>query len=419
MTLAAKRLGLFALALGVLALLLYLCVLFGVPRILLSRLLSSELQMPVRLAQNPQISANFSRLQINLQGLRIGQNLLRVQQIQAAWPWSALWQRRWMELRLQVTGLHLRGPWPSTPHRQSKGFAITLPQNFVLRDGSVDWPLGARELQVSALQAEYRAGQEATIGGQLRYDGQAFSVSGNYRAARPGQAGSVSMEARSKEGLLDLNVPSLHLSSANTVLIPRGDARLVWKQFHGGLDFQGLRYAAAQQSLTLVRWRLSAQPQLGGEGTLALFWKHALTVQSNFRLHAEQFLPWLHLLGLKPALADPQRALQPAALSGDLHWTSGGLVQLDQVRGTLGSAQFQGAISRADPQLPWQIHADISRLDLTPWLRSSAKTTPSAKIIPPLPKDWPALRGTLRIGELRWGQWQAKKLQIQLQAVQK
>ncbi|MEY2342890.1 hypothetical protein AB4090_12375 [Acidithiobacillus sp. IBUN Pt1247-S3] len=413
-----KRLRWLALGLLGVALLAYLCVLVGLPRLLLAWALSAELGQPVTLAQNPRIALNFSRVGIGLRGLQIGKHLLQVRRIDANWSWAALRAGHWLDMGLLVDGLNLQGPWPKTVSSSSKRVAIILPQNFVLRDSAVRWPIGKYPLVISGLQANYRAGQGATVISQLAYAGQQFSLHGAYRAPQPGRPGVASLLARARDGVVDLRVEECTAPSANTLEIPHGTLRLVWKKINGNLAWTGLRYASAQHSLTIAAWHLMGQPQLEGHGNLLLQWQHAFTVSSQFQLQSKKLLNWLRLAGVALPEIKVQKVLRPAALSGALLWTQNGPVHLDHLHGVLGTTHFQGTLARIEPERPWQISAVIPRLDLNPWLPSSRPGAATQLVMPPLPKSWPPLRGKLQVGELRWGQWQARDLQIRLQAAQ-
>lgn len=407
-----------ALSLLGVALLLYLCILAGLPAWFFARVLSLELQQPVTLAKNPQISFNAQHVGIVLQGLQVGRHLLVLRQMQASWPWTALRAGRWLDMDLHIKGLNLRGPWPGSGSHSSQGMA--LPRVITVQDSSVDWPLGGHSLRVSRLQAHYRADQGATMSGKLSYAGRLLAVQARYLAPQPQQAGAISLLAQGQGNRLQLQAKDLSLSSSGVLVIDQGTLRLVWKPMHGELHWQGLRYTANAQGLAIRTWRIAAQPQLSGEGNLLLHWQRALTLSSQFQLQSENLPDWLHLLGLSVPKVQEERALRPAALSGDLSWTQDGPIRLDPLRGILGKTQFHGSLQRESTQAPWQITAVIPQLDLDPWLpTTSSSSAPSPTVLPTLPKSWPPVRGELQIGQLRWGQWQARDLQIRLRAKSK
>ncbi|WP_308389168.1 hypothetical protein [Acidithiobacillus sp. AMEEHan] len=414
-----KRRYLLWLALSLLgvALLLYLCILAGLPAWLLARLLSAELRQPVTLAKNPQITLNFQHVGITLRGLQVGRRLLVLRQTRVDWAWTALRAGRWLDLELRVDGLDLHGPWPTTG--PSSGQGLVLPQRLIVRDSSVRWPLGKQMLQVSGLQADYRAGQGAMMAGQLSYAGRTMTMQARYRSPQPRRAGAISLLVQAQKEVLSLQAEGVTAPATGTLAIARGMLRLVGKPIDGELRWQGLRYAADAHSLAIRSWRITAHPQLLGQGNLLLHWQRAFGISGQFELQSENLPDWLRLLGLSVPKIREGEALRPAALSGNLAWTQDGPIQLDPLRGILGKTQFQGSLLRDNAEAPWQVTAVIPRLDLDPWLPPAPARAPSQKVLPTLPKSWPPIHGQVRIGELRWGRWQARNLQIRLRAKSK
>lgn len=407
-----------ALSLLGVALLLYLCILAGLPAWLFARVLSLELQQPVTLAKNPQITFNTQHVGIVLQGLQVGRHLLVLRQMRASWTWTALRAGRWLDMDLHMNGLNLHGPWPSSGSHSSQGMA--LPRVITVQDSCVDWPLGEHSLRVSKLQANYRAGQGATMSGKLSYAGRLLAVQARYLAPQPQQAGAISLLAQGQGNLLRLQAKAVSLPASGVLVIDQGTLRLVWKQLNGELNWRGLRYALTAHGLAIRTWRIAAQPQLSGKGNLLLHWQRALTLSSQFQLQSENLPDWLRLLGLSVSKVQEGRAMRPAALSGDLSWTQDGPIRLDPLRGILGKTQFHGSLQRDSTQAPWQITAVIPQLDLDPWLPTTPSSSAlSPSVLPTLPKSWPPVRGELQVGQLRWGQWQARDLQIRLRAKSK
>ncbi len=409
-----ERFAWLGLAFFVLVLATYVGVVVGVPRYLLARVLSNALQEPVALAQNPLVTTDASGLTLELPGLRVGKQLLQVQRLQAFWSWRAIRRGRWYDLQLRLDAPRLRGPWPR--RGGSSGGSPTLPARIDIHNGEVTWPVGGKELQLRDLQLRYQAKQGGSVDGQLRYGSQSLRLHGLYQMPMGGKAGVLRVHAVGAKEALQM-AAQLQTTGA-AIRSQQGKLDLRWGGYSGTWQWQGLRYVPGRETLQIQHWQLRAQPQLQGEGSFTLHWHKPLRLQARWQLTSENLPAWLALAGVQSLSAQQRAALEPAAVQGELRWTGNAAISIDKLQGILGTTHFLARLERPTPTAPWEVSATIPRLRLDPWLSSSPSRRPKPFALPSLPAQWPPLRGSLEIGVLSWGKWQAKQVRIALQQAQ-
>ncbi|MEL5848665.1 MAG: hypothetical protein U7M05_04775 [Candidatus Igneacidithiobacillus chanchocoensis] len=409
-----ERFAWLGLAFFVLVLATYVGVVVGVPRYLLARVLSNALQEPVALAQNPRVATSASGLMLELSGLRVGKRLLQVHRLQAFWSWRAIRRGRWYDLSLRLDAPRLRGPWPR--RGGSSGEAPTLPARIDIHNGEVTWPVGGKELQLRDLQLRYQAKQGGSLDGQLRYGSQSLRLHGLYQMPMGGKEGVLRVHAVGAEEALQM-AAQLQTTGA-AIRSQQGKLSLRWEGYAGTWQWQGLHYVPGQETLQIQHWQLRAQPQLQGEGSFTLHWHKPLHLQARWQLTCENLPAWLVLAGIQSLSAQQHAALEPAALEGQLRWTRDAAISIDKLQGILGKTHFLAQLERPTPTAPWEVAATIPSLQLDPWLSSKPSRNPKPFTLPSLPAQWPPLQGSLEIGLLSWGKWQAKQVHITLQQAQ-
>jgi hypothetical protein len=410
-----ERFAWLGLAFFVLVLATYVGVAAGLPRYFLARMLGAELQRPVSLSRNPRVAVEGRGVTVQLQGLRIGKRLLEVQSLQVFWPWLAIRQGRWRDLQLRLDAPRLQGPWPS--RSGTSGGAPTLPAGIDIHNGEVTWPVGGKELQLRDLQLRYQAKQGGSLDSQLRYGSQSLWLHGRYRMPKGEKAGVLGLQAFGPRASLQM-AAQLRATAAGGMDSSRGKLDFRWGRYEGTWQWQGLTFVPGQETLQVRHWQLAAQPQLQGEGSFALYWRKPLRLHAAWQLTSEKLPAWLALTGIQSLSAQQRAALEPATVQGQLRWTGNAAISIDKLQGTVGKTLFLAQFERPTPTAPWEVTATIPRLQLDPWVSSSPSSPPKPFTLPSLPAQWPPLCGSLQIGVLSWGKWQARQVRIALQQAQ-
>ncbi len=372
------------LGLGVLFLLfLGALLLSGLPRLLLVGVLSKELGQPVQL-QHLHWRVQSKGLDLRLQGLRIGQKFLRVQQAGIFWHWDDLWQRHWLAARVDIQQAHLEGPWPGNGSASSGGIP-PLPRVLECSGCSVQWPIAHGQLQLRDLRISYQSGLGLQLHGQFRYGRHAGTLHLDFGAPRIHRPGTLHVQVEGQGESAQIIMTAIKTLSATQAQVSEIIGNIHWQE---------------------------TQIKLHAQDFHALHTGSGWQVATHWQLYISPLLPLLQRI----AGELPQNLPRAAEISGEGRWQQNGSLTLTGLRARLGKTDLQGEIHYQPTHDLWQIQAEIPRLYLRDWLPVSARgvsATQAAIPLPALPKTWPPIRANIHIGELRWQNWQARNVHIQ------
>lgn|GEM_PF-1400746 len=392
----------------------------GGPRLLSEELLSASLQQPLSLAANPRIYWGRQQLQIDLYGLRIGTQAkpqLQVRRLMLGLDWRLLLQGRLQLQQLFVDQPVWYGPAPNSSSHSvafsTVGPTLILPGNTRVRDGTVHWEnLAGHPLTITAIYGQVLASGPTRLSGLWEWGAQRgtwhLGAVIHKRAALSVQQFRLQVGSKPLPEAFTLNIPALEYRQ-NHVDLPL--LRLYWQEspqrpLRGSVE--KIRVDLARSQLRVGNVVLNVGENLALTLHTAEFSWSKRKGEFAYRLMVQHLPQLARRWGVVlPQLQDPD---VPRLLSatGSIAMNKNQFTWII-THGMLDSSPWSGQISGTWKPLAIRLSLQMQRLDLNHYL--PAPTPGPAPILPSLPALWP-VTGSLRLGQLVWGQIRAQQVVI-------